>query len=297
MDYLAPTTVEEAVGALASTLDSRVFAGATDLIPQIRSGRPEPGLLVDLKRIDRLTAVTEGAASWTIGAAAPTSSLTEDVAFSTQFPGLSEAAGLIGSDQIQNRSSLGGNLCNASPAADSVPALVVNQARAIIATAGGTRTITVDQVATAPGRTSLEPGEFIVEFEVDKPPARTGDAYLRMTPRTEMDIAVVGAGARITLDADGNCTEARIALGAVAPTVRRVTDAEAALVGHPITDDTLAAVAAAASAACDPIDDKRGTIAYRKQVAGVLAKRAVKLAAERAAGSGTNNAATENGSH
>ena len=114
-------------------------------------------------------------------------------------------------------------------------------------------------------------------------------------PSNKLNIAVVGVGARITLDTGGNCTEARIALGAVAPTVRRVADAEAALVGQPITDDTLAAVAAAASAACDPIDDKRGTIAYRKQVAGVLAKRAVKIAAERAAG--TNNTATQNGAH
>ena len=293
MDYLSPTTVEEAVGALASTPDARVFAGATDLIPQIRSGRPEPGLLIDLKRIERLTSVQEGDTAWTIGAAAPTSRLTEDAAFSSQFPGLSEAAGLIGSDQIQNRSSLGGNLCNASPAADSVPAMLVNEARAVVATADGTRTIAVDDVTTGPGSTSLEAGEFIVEFEVDKPPANTGDAYLRMIPRTEMDIAVVGAGARITLDADGNCAEARVALGAVAPTARRVADAEAALTGQPINDDTLAAVAAAASSACDPIDDKRGTIAYRKQVAGVLAKRAVKLAAERAAGTASNR----NGAH
>jgi len=294
MDYVAPTTIEEAVGALASTPNSRVFAGATDLIPQIRAGRPEPGLLVDLKRIDRMTAVTENDSGWTIGAATPTSRLTEDVAFSGQFPGLSEAAGLIGSDQIQNRSSLGGNLCNASPAADSVPAMMVNGARAIVATADGTRSIAVDEVPTAPGQTSLEPGEFIIEFEVDKPPAHTGDAYVRMTPRTEMDIAVVGAGARITLDAEGNCTDARIALGAVTPTARRVGDAEAALVGSPITDETLALVAAAASEICDPIDDKRGTIAYRKQVAGVLAKRAVELAADRAAG---HNTATENGTH
>jgi len=291
MDYVAPTTVEDAVGALASSPDSRVFAGATDLIPQIRSGRPEPGLLVDLKRIDRLTAVTENDASWTIGAATPTSRLTEDPAFSGQFPGLSEAAGLIGSDQIQNRSSLGGNLCNASPAADSVPAMLVNDTRAVIATADGTRTIPVGDVTTGPGSTSLSTGEFIVEFEVDKPPADTGDAYIRMIPRTEMDIAVVGAGARITLDADGNCAEARVALGAVAPTARRVADAEAALTGQPINDDTLAAVAAAASDACDPIDDKRGTIAYRKQVAGVLAKRAVRLAADRAAGITTANGA------
>jgi CO/xanthine dehydrogenase FAD-binding subunit len=297
VDYVAPTTIEDAVGALSSTPDSRVFAGATDLIPQIRSGRPEPGLLVDLKRIDRLTAMTEGADGWTIGAATPTSRLTEDPGFSSQFPGLSEAAGLIGSDQIQNRSSLGGNLCNASPAADSVPAMLVNEARAVVATADGTRTVGIGEIATGPGQTSLAPGEFIVEFEVDKPPAHTGDSYLRMIPRTEMDIAVVGVGARITLDADGNCTEARIAVGAVAPTARRVADAEAALVGQPINDDTLAAVATAASAACDPIDDKRGTIVYRKQVTGVLAKRAVKIAAARAAGDDTGNAATTNGAH
>ena len=291
MDYVSPTTIDEAVSALDSAPDARVFAGATDLIPQIRAGRPEPGLLVDLKRIERLNAVTEGATSWIIGAAVPTSRLTEDAAFSSQFPGLSEAAGLIGSDQIQNRSSLGGNLCNASPAADSVPALLVNGARAVVASATGTRTIAVDDVATGPGSTSLGPGEFIVEFEVDKPPANTGDAYLRMIPRTEMDIAVVGAGARITLDASGNCADARIALGAVAPTARRVADAEAALVGNPINDETLAAVARAASEICDPIEDKRGTIAYREQVAGVLAKRAVKLAVDRA------NGVPQNGAH
>lgn len=289
MDYLAPTTVEEAVGALAEEPEARVFAGATDLIPQIRAGRPEPGLLIDLKRIDRCTSVTETEAGWVVGAATPTSRLTENDEFSTSMPGLSEAAGLIGSDQIQNRSSLGGNLCNASPAADSVPAMLVNDVRAVVAGSGGTRTVPVGEITTGPGSTSLADGEFIVEFEIDRPPANTSDAYLRMIPRTEMDIAVVGAGARITLDADGNCASARIALGAVAPTARRVPDAEAALEGRPIDDDTLAAVAAAASAACNPIDDKRGTIEYRKQVAGVLAKRAVKLAAERAAGTATTN--------
>ena len=289
MDYLAPTTVEEAVGALAGQPDARVFAGATDLIPQIRTGRPEPGLLVDLKRIERCISVTETDTGWIVGAAVPTSRLTADDAFSTALPGLSEAAGLIGSDQIQNRSSLGGNLCNASPAADSVPAMLVNEVRALIAGSGGTRTVPVGDITTGPGATSLADGEFIIEFEIDKPPAATSDAYLRMIPRTEMDIAVVGAGARITLDADGHCTSARVALGAVAPTALRVPAAEAALEGKPIDDDTLAAVAAAASAACNPIDDKRGTIEYRKQVAGVLAKRAVKLAAERAAGAPSSN--------
>ena len=261
-----------------------MFAGATDMIPQIRAGRPEPAAVVDLKRIERLTAVSNGGNGWTIGAATPTVELTENPQLAAEFPGLVEAAGLIGSDQIQTRCSLGGNLCNASPAADSVPAMIVNEMRAVIATADGTRTVPVDQIATGPGATSLGDGEFIIEFELDARPARTGDAYLRMIPRTEMDIAVVGAGARITLDDGGTCTGASVALGAVAPTAIRVPDAEAALVGNQITDEVLAAVAEAASAACNPIDDKRGTVAYRRQVAGVLAKRAVSIAAERARG-------------
>ncbi len=284
MNYLAPTTVEEASKMLSETPEAKVFAGATDVIPQIRAGRPEPGTLVDLKGIERLTTVSNGGGSWTIGAATATVNLTENEALKAEFPGLVEAAGLIGSDQIQTRCSLGGNLCNASPAADSVPAMIVNEMRAVIATGDGTRTVPVADIVTGPGSTSLGDGEFIVEFELDSQPANTGDAYLRMIPRTEMDIAVVGAGARITLDADGNCTAANIALGAVAPTAVRVPDAEAALVGNAIDDDVLAAVAEAASAACNPIDDKRGTIAYRRQVAGVLAKRAVRAAAERARG-------------
>ena len=286
MKYAAPTTVDEAVGLLAADAHARVFAGATDLIPQIRSGRPEPSVVVDLKRIDRLVGVAESGGTWTVGAATPTSALTHDEAFSAAFPGLTEASGLIGSDQIQNRSSWGGNLCNASPAADSVPALVVNGVRAVIAGSSGHRTVPVEEVVTGPGQTSLAADEFIVEFEVDAPPAHTADAYLRLTPRTEMDIAVVGAAVRLTLDGD-TCTAATVALGAVAPTVVRVPDAEAALVGATLTDGsfapaTLDAVAAAASAACNPIDDKRGTVEYRRQVAGVLAKRASGIAAERA---------------
>jgi len=282
--YSAPTSVDEAVGLLSSAPTARVFAGATDMIPQIRTGRPEPEVMIDLKRIERLVSVAKTATGWTIGAATPTSHLTANADLVAAFPGLVEAAGLIGSDQIQNRSSLGGNLCNASPAADSVPAMVVNGLRAVIAGKDGERTVSVADIPTGPGQTSLAPDEFVVEFELDDAPANTADAYLRMTPRTEMDIAVVGAGARVTLDGSGNCASATIALGAVAPTVVRVPDAEAALVGQPINDETLAAVAAACSAAANPIEDKRGTIAYRQQVAGVLAKRAVRKAAERAGG-------------
>ena len=216
MKYAAPTTVEEASSLLSDNPGSRVFAGATDLIPQMRAGRPEPSVMVDLKRIDQLMAVSHGDSGWTIGAATPTSNLTRNDEFSSSFPGLSEAAGLIGSDQIQNRSSLGGNLCNASPAADSVPALIANDVQAVIAGSGGSRTAAVADIATGPGQTSLAEDEFIVEFTVDDPPAGTGDAYLRMIPRTEMDIAIVGAAVRMTVDGD-NITDARVVLGAVAP--------------------------------------------------------------------------------
>ena len=283
MRYAAPTTVDEALELLRSDPDSRVFAGATDLIPQIRAGRPEPSVLVDLKRIERLVAVSHDNGIWTVGAATPTSALTANAEFSSMFPGLSEASGLIGSDQIQNRSSWGGNLCNASPAADSVPALIVNDARAVIAGASGERTASVADVVTGPGQTLLADGEFVIEFLLDDPPANSGDAYLRLIPRTEMDIAVVGAAVQLTMDGD-SVASAKVALGAVAPTFVRVADAEAALVGSSLDDGTLGAVAAAASAACNPIDDKRGTIQYRRQIAGVLAKRAAVIAAQRAKG-------------
>ena len=282
MKYVAPSSVEEATSLLSSSPSAQVFAGATDVVPQIRAGRPAPEVLVDLKKIEELVSVANDEDKWTVGAATPTANLTDDPAFSEEFPGLTEAAGLIGSDQIQNRSSLGGNLCNGSPAADSVPAMVVNGARAVVAGPNGTRVLDVAEVVTGPGQTSLDADEFIVEFEIDRIPARTGDAYLRMIPRTEMDIAVVGAGARITLAEDGSIEQAALALAAVAPTVVRVPDAEAALIGNTADDETLSAVADAASEACDPIDDKRGTVAYRRQVAGVLAKRAVLIAIERA---------------
>ena len=280
MRYASPTTVAEAVDLLGSEPDARVYAGATDLIPQIRAGRPEPTVMVDLKRIERLCAISRNGSTYTVGAATPTADICAHAGLAAAFPGLAEASGLIGSDQIQNRSSWGGNLANASPAADTPPSLIVNGARAVIAGPSGERTVLAADVATGPGATSLDPGELIVEFELDEPPARTSDAYLRLIPRTEMDIAVVGAAARITLDADGRVAAVAIGLGAVAPTVVRVPDAEAALIGNEPSGEALAAVEAAAAAATNPIDDKRGTVAYRRQVAGVLARRAVSIAAE-----------------
>ncbi|MBF0277013.1 MAG: xanthine dehydrogenase family protein subunit M [SAR324 cluster bacterium] len=282
MKYEAPKSIDEALELLESEPDSCVFAGATDIIPQMRSGRPEPKLMIDLKCIPEMVQIACENKVWTIGAAVPAVLIAGDSALKSDFPGLAESAGLIGSDQIQNRASLGGNVCNASPAADTVPALIVNNAHAVIASKGGMRTLPVALIATGPGSTSLNAGEFIVAFRIEQPLPHSADAYLRFIPRTEMDIAVVGAAARITMDKAGNCTDAVIALGAVAPTAVRVTAAEDALRGNPIDEDTLTKIMAAARAACNPIDDKRGSKEYRTQVAGVLAKRVVIEAADRA---------------
>ena len=282
MRYAAPATVAEAVDMLVAEPNARVFAGATDLIPQIRSGSVEPSTMIDLKRIDRLCAITRDGPSFAVGAAVPTGDICAHPELAAAFPGLIEASGLIGSEQIQSRCSWGGNLANASPAADIPPSLVVNATLAVIAGPSGMRTVPAAEVVTGPGTTSLGLGEFIVEFLLDEPPARTGDAYLRLIPRTEMDIAVVGAAARVTLDDDGTVADAVIALGAVAPTVVRVPETEDALSGELPIGEVLDSVATAAAATCMPIDDKRGTAVYRRRVAGVLARRAVIIATDRA---------------
>ena len=282
MEYILPQSVDEALSILNSKPDSAVFAGATDLIPQIRGGRPEPGLLVDLKNIPSLVDIGFSNKTWKIGAATPVARIKNNSKLAKDFPGLSEASGLIGSDQIQNRASLGGNLCTASPGADTVPSLMVNEALVLIASKTGSRTIPVAEVIKGPGKISLSSGEFLIEFLLEQPPSRTSDAYERFIPRTEMDIAVVDAAARISLDEKGHCKEAKIAIGAAAPTVIRVPEAEIILHGKKINDQLLAEVMEAASTACNPINDKRGTVEYRRQVAGVLAKRVILLAEKRA---------------
>ena len=281
MDYSLPQSVDEALSILNSESNATVFAGATDLIPQLRGGRPEPGLIVDLKKIPSLVNLSFSNATWKIGAATPVVRINKNEKLTNEFPGLSEASGMIGSDQIQTRASLGGNLCTASPGADTVPSLMVNDSMAVIASNGGSRTIPVADVITGPGSISLGSGEFIIEFILQQPPPRTSDAYERFIPRTEMDIAVVDAAARISLDEKGHCQEAKIAIGAAAPTVIRVPAAEKILQGKKINDELLTEVMDKASKACNPINDKRGTIEYRRQVAGVLAKRVILLAEKR----------------
>ncbi len=281
--YEAPETVEAATRLLAEADgEAKVLAGGTDLLVQLRTDMVQPDLIVDLKRIPALMSVEANGEDIRVGAAVSGAVLGKNAAVKAAWPGVVEALELIGSTQIQGRASLGGNLCNGSPAADAVPALIAAGAVCEVAGPGGNRSVPVEDVVVGPGKLSLAKGEIVVSFLIPKPPPRSGDAYLRFIPRTEMDIAVVGAGVSLTLDEAGVCSHARFGLGAVAPTPLLVEEGARALIGTTVDDDALTNLAVAASAACNPIDDKRGTIEYRVKVAGVLAKRAALIALERA---------------
>ena len=283
MRYEAPRTLAAAVALLAGAKGpARVLAGGTDLLIQMRGGRVEPELLVDIKGIPEMTSIVAENGGFRFGAAVSSMELLEHEAFAKAWPGVTEAAGLIGSTQIKGRATVGGNLCNASPAADSVPALIAAGAIASIVGPNGRREARVEDIATGPGKTSLAKGEIVASFLLPQRPPRSGDAYLRFIPRTEMDIAVVGAGVNLTLDEKGVCSQARVSLGAVAERALLVPEAAAALIGTKVDADALKRLAAAASAACRPIDDKRGTKEYRIKVAGVMARRAAEIALDRA---------------
>lgn len=283
MRYEAPNTVDAAVALLVGESGlARVLAGGTDLLVQLRAGFVEPDLIVDLKRIEALRRITAEAGGFRIGAAVPAAELGEHKELRKLWPGVVEAAELIGSTQIQGRATMTGNLCNASPAADSVPALVAAGAVATLAGPKGRRELPVEEVASGPGKTNLDKGELVESIYLPARPARSGDAYLRFIPRTEMDIAVVGAGVSLSLDGNGTCNAARVALCAVAPRVLLVEEAAKALIGTTLDDKALANLDEAARAACRPIDDKRGTREFRIKVAGVLARRAAAIALDRA---------------
>ncbi len=282
-DYLAPTSADQAVAALAEAgVGARVLSGGTDLLVQLRAGRLAPGLIVDLKRIPEAIGIRRESGGFVIGAATSGAMLGEHLALCEAWPGVVEAANLIGSTQVQGRASLAGNLCNASPAADSVPALVAANATCVVVGPNGRREVPAQAIPLAPGQTSLAHGEFVLEIKLPAVSSRSADAYLRSIPRTEMDIAVVGVGVNLTLDGAGTIVRARVALGAVAPTVILAEDAAAAIVGSTLDDAALDRLDAAAQAACRPISDKRGTVQFRTRIAGVLARRVAKIAYERA---------------
>jgi carbon-monoxide dehydrogenase medium subunit len=283
--YERPQTPEDAVALLSGAQGlAKVLAGGTDLLVQMRGGRVAPGLLVDIKRISEMRSIIEENGGFRFGAAVTCMELVEHDAFSKAWPGVTDAVKLIGSMQVKGRATVGGNLCNASPAADSVPALIAAGAVASIVGPDGRREARVEDVPTGPGKTSLAKGEIIASFLLPRRPPRSGDAYLRFTPRTEMDIAVAGAGVSVTLDENGVCSHARVGLGAVADRALLVPEAAATLIGTTVDTDALQRLGAAASAACRPIDDKRGTREFRIKIAAVLARRAAIIALDRAKG-------------
>ncbi len=281
--YEAPESVSAAVALLAGAKGmARVLAGGTDVIVQMETELIEPELIVDIKKIPEVRGISAENGGFRVGAAATGMQICDHKEFARTWPGVIEGVKLIGSIQVKGRASMGGNLCNASPGADSVPPMFTAGAIARVVGPKGVREVPVEQIPTAPGKTSLAKDEIVTSFFFPARPKRSGDAYQRFTPRTEMDIAVTGVAINLSLDDKGVCTAARVAIGAVAPTALLVKDAGAALVGTKVDDAAIEKMVAAARAACKPIDDKRGTKEFRIEVTGVLAKRVAKAALERA---------------
>lgn len=280
--YSRPRSVSEAVALLASSDEARVFAGGTDLLIQLRAGARRARHLIDVKHIDELARLEcDAEKGLRLGAAVPCWRIGESADARRLYPGLVEAAELIGSTQIQSRATVGGNLCNSSPAADTTPALIAIGAVCVIAGAGGRREVPVSDFVTAPGRNLLAQGEVLVELRAPAPGRGTADCYRRMTPRNEMDIAIVGVGAQVTLEG-GRCTAARIGLGAVAATPLLGVAVAEKLVGKAFDDAAIAAAGEAARATAKPITDMRGTVEYRREVAAVLTRRVLAEAGRRA---------------
>ena len=285
MRYEAPETLDAAVRLLSSeTGFTKILAGGTDLLVQMRTDIVEPEVVVDIKRIGEVRQLAEENGGYRVGAAVTGAELGEHPTLSKVWPGVVEGAELIGSTQIQGRATMGGNLCNGSPAADSVPGLIAAAATATIAGPKGTREMAVEDIMTGPRQLAIGKDEFVVSFFLPARPANASDAYERFIPRTEMDIAVVGCGTSLVLDGSGKITDARVSLGAVAARPLLVKECADAIIGSTLDDAAMAKLDAAAQAACKPINDKRGTIEYRTKVAGVLARRTAKTAYDRAKG-------------
>jgi carbon-monoxide dehydrogenase medium subunit len=277
--------MDRAISLLANAeIPAKILAGGTDLIIQTNGSRDESRLLVDVKKIAGMLDANLSADGLDLGPSMSCAEFTSRDDIRKVFPGLVEAAYLIGSTQVQGRASIGGNLCNSSPAADTIPALLVNGAQCVIAGPGGERTVAAEEFMTGVGQNCMVKGELLKMIHLPAPAAKTSDAYLRFIPRTEMDIAVAGAGVSVTVDDSGTCTAARVAIGAVSPTALLVSGAGDALIGTMLDEDALQAAATAASDAASPITDRRGTADYRRQIVGVLVKRATKIAATRAKG-------------
>lgn len=285
-DYQAPSTVAETVALMAKhNGTARPLAGGTDLIDQMRVGRHTPELLIDIKKLRELNVLTANADGLHVGAAVPCYRISGFDVVSQKYSALADSCQIIGGIQIQSRATVGGNLCNSGPAADSTPSVIALGGVCVIAGPGGTREVPAESFCTGPGKNVLQPGELLVELKFPPRPAHSGSHYRRMIPRNEMDIAIVGVGASVVLDAGGqNFVSARISLGAVAPTPLLASAAGELLAGKPVNDDSLEQAVAAARAIAAPITDMRGTREYRIHVTGVLVKRVLQAAVARARG-------------
>ena len=285
MRYHVPKSFPEASAiAVATAGTTRFLAGGTDVLVQMRAGMVLPDDLIDLKHIPEVKTIRRTAhGGWTIGIAVSGMELGAHAELNSDWPGVVEGMRLVGSTQVQGRATLVGNLCNGSPAADSVPGLVAAGATVTVTGPNGSRDVAVENIPDRPGRTRLQPGEVISAVNLPPRGANAGDAYLRFIPRTEMDIAVVGVAVSLRLDGD-TVTEARVALGAVAPTVLLADEAAKAIIGSTLDEAALARLETAVRALAKPISDKRGTAEFRKEVIGVLARRAALIARDRAKG-------------
>lgn len=285
--YVSPNSIGDALSLLkdhaAAGTRVQVLAGGTDMLVQLQSLDRTPRAIVDIKALPETNELRIDAEQIIIGSAVASALLNEHAELKALFPGLLEAADLIGSTQIQGRASIGGNLCTASPAGDSIPALIANGAICLIGSSAGNRELPVEDFVVGVQRNALQPGELLLALRLPRPAPRTADAYLRFTPRSEMDIAVASCGVRLTFDAAGTCVDARVGIGAVAPTALLVSAAADALIGSKLEPAALDAAAAACSAAASPITDKRGTVEFRKRVVGVLCRRAALIARDRSA--------------
>jgi CO/xanthine dehydrogenase FAD-binding subunit len=282
-DYTAPRTLGEAVETMTLHPAARPLAGGTDLLVQMRSGRKQPDIVVDVKRIPEMNALSLDTTGLTLGAAVPCCRIYGDPVVSKAFPALSEVAGIIGGTQIQGRASIGGNLCNAAPSADAVPLLIAMRAQARVIGPKGERTIAAEDFCVAPGKNTLGEGELLVSIHIPSQRPHSAARYLRFIPRNEMDIAVAGAGVSVELR-DGMIVTAHVALASVAPTPLYVKTAGAALAGLPATAESIAKASELARDAATPITDMRGTIDYRKHLCAVLTRRALESAIASAKG-------------
>jgi carbon-monoxide dehydrogenase medium subunit len=286
-EYIAPITVRDAVSALTAWEErARVLSGGTDILIQMRTRRRTVDALVDIKGLAEVNLLSfTPRDGLTLGAAVPCYRIYGDPVIAQRYPGITDAASLIGGIQIQGRASLGGNLSNAAPSADGVPPLIAQGAIAVVAGPHGARRVAVEDYCTGPGRTVLQPDELLLYLNIPAPHARSGAHYVRFIPRNEMDIAVAGAAAHVSLTPDGKAfNTARIALSAVAPTPLFVREAGASLVGEEVSEAAIARAAEIAQQAARPIDDMRGTAEYRRHLVGVLTKRALRGAVARARG-------------